>query len=130
MWANGSAISPPVIDLRSSYEKSLVQVVNEYLEAAALRVVDKLPQVGTLHAVIFSIESSKPPWPIVDDRGSTVGFFDNEYTDMGLALGYSEAQARPGFRYLDIRDLRIHLPSEVTIVPERTLSRYERPPVI
>ena len=130
MWARGSDIGPSVIDFRRTEAQTLVQVVTKYIESAASRVVDKFPQVGALHAVISNIRSTLPPLPILDERSSVAGFVDNEYTETGVALGYAEFEARPNFRYLNVRDLQIKLPPVVQVDSDPIPTRYERVPVI
>ena len=128
MWAGGTGLNPVIQEFVATGDQNLEQMVQRYLESAARRVAHLFH--GTLHAVIYSIESDIKH-PVMNELNEVVDFVNGGYTTMGLGLAYAQLEVSAKFQYMSVSDLGIKLPIEVDSEQgRRAVSRYNRPPVI
>jgi hypothetical protein len=128
MWAGGTGLNPVIQEFVATEDQNLEQMVQRYLESAARRVAHLFH--GTLHAVIYSIESDIKH-PVMNELNEVVDFVNGGYTTMGLGLAYAQLEVSAKFQYMSVSDLGIKLPIEVDSEQgRRAVSRYNRPPVI
>ena len=128
MWAGGTGLNPVIQEFVATGDQNLEQMVQRYLESAARRVAHLFH--GTLHAVIYSIESDIKH-PVMNELNEVVDFVNGGYTTMGLGLAYAQLEVSAKFQYMSVSDLGIKLPTEVDSEQgRRAVSRYNRPPVI